>query len=65
MLSIDGYKLRNLIASGGYEVTPDELEIALLEAHHRISGGKCRFCGEGDEDTELRFGMCFKCFIKD
>ena len=27
-----------------------------------VGGGPCRFCGIGDENTELRFGMCFKCF---
>ena len=63
-LSKDGYKLRNAIAEAGIEVTPDELDEALMEAHERIGGGVCEFCGEGDEDTELRFGMCFKCFSK-
>lgn len=63
-LSKDGYKLREAIAGGGFEVTPDELDEALIDAHERISGGKCRFCGKGDEDTELRYGMCFKCFSK-
>ena len=62
-LSKDGYKLRELLSEGGFEVTPDELDGALLEAHERIGGGKCRFCGLGDENTELRYGMCFKCFM--
>lgn len=63
MLSKKGFELRQLIAGGGYEVTPDELEQALLEAHDRISGGPCRRCGKGDENTELRFGVCFKCMM--
>lgn len=61
-LSQDGYKLREAIAEAGFEVTPDELDEALMEAHGRVSGGVCKFCGEGNEDTELRYGMCFKCF---
>jgi hypothetical protein len=65
MLSKDGYKLRELIASAGYEVTPDELDLALIEAHERISGGKCKRCGKGDENTELRFGVCFECMMKE
>ncbi len=64
-LSKDGYRLREAIAEAGFEITPDELDDALNEAHERISGGVCKFCGEGDENTELRYGMCFKCFIKD
>lgn len=64
-LSQDGYKLRNAIAEAGFEVIPQELDDALMDAHERISGGVCRFCGKGDEDTELRYGMCFKCFMKD
>ena len=62
MLSKEGYRLRELIAESGFEVTPNELNMALLEAHERISGGLCDFYGKGGEDTELRFGMCFKCF---
>ena len=42
-LSKDGYKLREAIAEAGFEVTPDELDDALMEAHERISGGECRF----------------------
>ena len=42
-LSKDGYRLRELIAEAGFEVTPDELDEALMDAHERISGGKCRF----------------------
>jgi hypothetical protein len=64
MLTPDGHKLRQAIAEAGFEVTPDELEGALIEAEERISGGACRFCGEGDSGTELRYGMCFKCFSK-
>lgn len=64
-LSKDGYRLRNMIAEAGFEVTPDELDDALMKAHERISGGVCHFCGKGDENTELRYGMCFKCFMKD
>ncbi len=64
-LSKDGYRLREAIAEAGFEITPDELDEALMDAHERISGGVFRFCGEGDEDTELRYGMCFKCFSKD
>lgn len=64
MLSKNGYSLRNVLAEAGFEVTPDELDEALLEAHERINGGKCRFCGQGDENIELRYGMCFKCFSK-
>ena len=63
-LSRDGHRLREVIAEAGFEVTPDELDEALMEAHERISGGQCRFCGKGDEDTELRYGMCFECFKK-
>ncbi len=63
-LSQDGYRLREAIAEAGFEITPDELDGALLEAHERIGGGVCRFCGEGDEDTELRYGMCFKCLMQ-
>ena len=62
-LSRDGYRLREVIAEAGFEVTPDELDEALMETHERI-GGQCRFCGKGDEDTELRYGMCFECFKK-
>ncbi len=65
MLSAQGYRLREVMAEAGFEVTPDELDTALLEAHERISGGPCKFCGIGDEDTELRYGMCFTCFMKD
>lgn len=65
MLSKKGYQLRELIAEGGFEVTPDELELGLMEAHERISGGVCKRCGEGDEDTELRFGVCFECMMKE
>lgn len=65
MLSKDGYRLRELIAEGGFEVTPNELDAALVEAHERISGGVCKRCGEGDENTELRFGVCFKCMMKE
>ena len=65
MLSKKGYQLRNAIAEAGFEVTPAELDEALMEAHERISGGPCRFCGKGDDNTELRFGMCFDCFKKD
>jgi len=64
-LSRDGYRLRDAIASAGYEVTPDELEGALLEAHDRIGGGVCRRCGCGDENTELRYGVCFKCMMQE
>lgn len=64
MLSAQGFELRNALAESGFEITPDELDDALNEAHERIGGGVCRFCNEGDEDTELRYGMCFKCFIK-
>jgi len=64
-LSKEGYKLREAIAEAGFEITPDELDEALLEAHERIGGGVCRFCGEGDENTELRYGMCYKCFISE
>ena len=64
MLSQNGYILREAIAETGFEITPDELDDALMEAHERISGGKCQFCNEGDEDTELRYGMCFICFMK-
>ena len=63
-LSKDGYKLRNAIAEAGFEVTPQELDDALMEAHERISGGVCRFCGKGNEDTELRYGMCFDCLME-
>ncbi len=63
-LSKNGYRLRELLAESGFEVTPDELDEALMEAHERISGGKCRFYGKGNENTELRYGMCFKCFSK-
>lgn len=62
-LSKDGYKLRESLSEAGFEVTPDELDEAFEEAHERISGGVCRFCGKGNEDTELRYGMCFQCFI--
>lgn len=64
-LSPPGYRLREVLSESGFEVTPDELDEALLEAHERISGGECRFCGKGDENTELRYGMCFKCFTKE
>ena len=57
--------LRQIIAQAGFEVTPEELDIALLEAHQRISGGKCKRCGKGDKNTELRFGVCFKCMMKE
>jgi hypothetical protein len=60
-LSKKGYQLRNAIAGAGYEVTPEELDEALVEAHERIGGGVCCRCGKGDADTELRFGVCFKC----
>lgn len=63
-LSKDGFRLREAIAEAGFEITPDELNEALEDAHERIGGGVCRFCNEGDEDTELRYGMCFKCFMK-
>ena len=63
-LSGDGYRLRNAMADAGFEVTPDELDEAFMEAHERIGGGVCKFCGKGDEHTELRYGMCFPCFIK-
>lgn len=65
MLTADGYKLRDMIAEAGFEVTPEELDLALTEAHERISGGKCERCGKGDEDTELRFGVCFECMMKE
>ena len=32
-LSPDGFKLREAIAEAGFEVTPDELDDALIEAH--------------------------------
>jgi hypothetical protein len=43
MLTPDGHKLRQAIAEAGFEVTPDELEGALIEAEERISGGACRY----------------------
>lgn len=61
-LSPDGYKLRNAIAEGGFEVTPDELDDALLEAHERIGGGPCVKCGKM---KETRFGWCFQCLFGD
>ena len=61
----DGYKLRDAIAGAGFEVTPEELDEALMEAHERISGGVCRRCGKGDENTELRYGVCFECMMKE
>ncbi len=64
VLSKDGYRLREALAEAGIEVTPNELNESLMEAHQRIGGGVCKFCGKGDEDTELRYGMCFKCFTK-
>ena len=45
----------------GFVVTPKELDDALMDAHERISSGVCRFCGK---DTELRYGMCFKCSMQ-
>ena len=62
-LSKDGYRLRELIAEGGFEVTPDELDISLQEAHERVGGGRCDRCGKGNEDTELHWGVCFKCMM--
>ena len=62
-LGSDAYKLRNSIAEAGKEVTPDELHEALAEARVRIGHGTCRFCGA--EEEELRYGMCFSCFVKD
>ena len=64
-LTKDGYRLRELISEGGFEVTPDELDLALTEAHERISGGRCNRCGKGDRNTELRFGVCFECMMAD
>ena len=62
MLNEKGLQLRNAIAEAGYEVTPDELEVSLIEAEKRIGGGVCRFCGK---EGELRHGMCFDCFMRD
>ena len=62
-LTKDGYRLRELISEGGFEVTPDELDLALTEAHERINGGQCKRCGKGAHNTELRFGVCFSCMM--
>lgn len=64
-LSKDGYRLRELISEGGFEVTPDELDMALIEAHERTGGGQCTWCGKGDENTELRWGVCFSCMMEE
>ena len=40
MLTPDGYRLRDLIAEDGYEVTPDELERSLSELEEYFSGGE-------------------------
>ncbi|MCK5604364.1 hypothetical protein KAR91_20915 [Candidatus Pacearchaeota archaeon] len=58
-LSAKGFKLRESIAEAGIELTPDELDEGLLEAHQRIRGGPCSVCGR---DLETRFGICFLCF---
>lgn len=65
MLSKDGFRLRELISGAGFEITPDELELGLIEAHERIGGGKCKRCGQGDGNTELRYGVCFECAMKE
>jgi hypothetical protein len=60
-LGPDSYKLRNIIAEGGFEITPDELHDALAEARVRIGYGTCKFCRS--KNKELRYGMCFKCLM--
>jgi len=62
-LGRDAFHLRNIMAESGFEVTPDEMHEALAEAAVRIGRGSCQFCGS--KDKELRYGMCFKCFMKD
>lgn len=62
-LSADGLRLLGAMREAtGDPIGADQLAEGIKTAH-RIGGRGCRYCG--DENAETRFGMCFKCAMKD
>ncbi|KKM92707.1 hypothetical protein LCGC14_1215830 [marine sediment metagenome] len=62
-LSAEGLRLLGAFREAtGDPIGADQLARGIKVAH-KIGGQGCRYCG--DEKAETRFGMCFKCAMKD
>lgn len=71
-LSKDGFALRNGLAKGGIELTPDQLEDGICEADERIQPGPfgvCVVCHRSERNDgsglDFRYGMCYECAFPD
>ena len=68
-LTPNGFRLREILAEQGCELTPDQLTDSLDEAFERIRPGPdgcCVKCGhDGSDGRDFRFGLCDVCAFPD